>query len=184
MAAVTEALHYEMHAADAAARQRAVRARETATAAGRLAEHDTDIKEYLGHRQQVLIEANVVLMEGRFRLVRRLIMGGVLCTLIGGALYASRLPPDDDGGKAKKGADQVASWERYVPATVEIDAQTDAAGLLPAGCTERRLRALRDASVPAPAPKDAYTVVITDPPCRGLVTVPENQGGIVSPALP
>ncbi|MGW3321545.1 hypothetical protein [Streptomyces virginiae] len=182
VAAVTEALHYEVHAGDAAARERAGRAREMTTAAGRLAEHDTDIKEYLGHRQQVLIEANVVLMGGRFRLARRLIMVGVLCTLIGGALYASRLPPDDD--KAKKGADQGASWERYVPATVEIDAQTDAAGLLPAGCTERRLRALRDASVPAPAPKDAYTVVITDPPCRGLVTVPENQGEIVSPALP
>lgn len=185
VAAVTEALHYEIHAGDAVARERAVRAREMATAARRLAEYDTVIKEYLGHRQQVLIEANVLLMGGRFRLARRLIMVGVLCTLIGGALYASRLPPDEDGGdKAKEGTAQVASWDRYLPATVEIDAQTDAAGLLPVGCAERRLRALRDASVPAPAPKDAYTVVITDPPCRGLVTVPENQGTIVSPALP
>ncbi|MER6254765.1 hypothetical protein ABT224_25760 [Streptomyces sp. NPDC001584] len=185
VAAVTEALHHEVHAGDAAARERSVRARELAAAAGRLAEHDTDIKEYLGHRQQVLIEANVLLMGGRFRLARRFIMAGVLCTLIGGALYASRLPPDEDGGdKAKEGADPVASWERYVPATVEIGAQTDAAGLLPAGCADRRLRALRDASVAAPSLKDAYTVVITDLPCRGLVTVPENQGEIVSPALP
>ncbi|MFG2484745.1 hypothetical protein ACGFSI_18530 [Streptomyces virginiae] len=184
VASVTEALHFEVHAGDSVARERAVRAREMATAAGRLAEYDTDIKEYLGHRQQVLIEANVVLMGGRFRLARRLIMVGVLCTLIGGALYASRLPPDDDGDNAKEGAGTTASWERYVPATVEIGAQTDAAGLVPAGCTDRRLRALRDASVPAPALKDAYTVVITDVPCRGLVTVPKNQGEIVSPALP
>ncbi|MEU5397947.1 hypothetical protein ABZ348_01420 [Streptomyces sp. NPDC005963] len=185
--AVLATLSHEVRAAAMTARQRAAMARMMASAAQRLAECNTDMQEYLGHRQLVLAEANVLLMRANFRLARKVIVLGAACTLVGAALYASVLPAtdnDDDNDNNNEKTASTASWDRYINATVEVRSGTAAARQLPAGCTDRKLAALRVAEDAAPQPAGPYTVVITTEGCRGTVTVPVDQGTIDSPALP
>ncbi|MFE5854668.1 hypothetical protein ACFQ61_15845 [Streptomyces sp. NPDC056500] len=181
-AAVLTALDHEVQAASVTARGRAIAARAMPAAAAELAQRNTDMQEYLGHRQLVLTEANVLLMRGNFRLARKLIVLGAACTLVGAALYASVLPADDD--KKDEKPSSTASWKRYVNATVQVRAGTAAARQLPAGCADRTLEALRVAEGSVPEVAGPYTVVITTEGCRGTVTVPVDQGTIDSPALP
>jgi hypothetical protein len=160
--------------------ERAKAANDAAAVQAELEEEKTSANEYLGHRQLVLVEAHVYRMRGVFRLARRRMVLGAFVTLAGATLYASVLPPEKSEADEKSPTVSAASasWQRRLSATVTVYPDQPAARQVPKSCVGRPLPALREGEVPPE--KGPFTVLVTDAKCPGELTVPENQGEIVS----
>ncbi|MFJ7067809.1 hypothetical protein [Streptomyces sp. NPDC101115] len=170
-------IQQESEAYAAAAGERAEQARRYAATDSTLAATQTRLDTYLAHREMVLVQSAMMQMRGTFGLARFLMIFGAALTLVGGTLYAYVLPTEG----SQDGSAQSAERQPGTAAEITVNKDTDIAAQLPPSCVGRALKALRiDAKVPPP--NGPFEVVVIDPVCPGTLSVPKDQGSIVSPA--